>query len=900
MSDDTEDSGSESSNELLSDEASAADDFVSEESSGESEEIDLIDPELDTDRDPDEDLKTYDEFQWSEQIQDVRDVISAARDGDSKASRDLRTAPTRVKEYFGANVDARDHIFDVLLPLTLVVFGLGFLLSILILPVTSWSYTLLTEPSRFADFFAIDLILMLIAVVVFVLARQRSSFGETSRIDIIRRNLRLVIVSLHFIPTIVVGGLLYLIFTAEAGRANALGERFYEIRVYWNQRLPEQVSDIGFWIWEVTPTGITVEQVGVLMVFFGVVGSIPFVIGIIKVFVIAVNIGADEEIDIDAAANAALDVGAQVGATPEQTNTIEETVPEFGERPGLSGSGEVTSLFKSPDDYKLEPYSGYVEQDRYWLKKPYCYAVILYNQEQNDHRYFVVEPTLTDVEREYYEIFVDRLDTEVLNEQIDEELPNEIARKRKVEILRDKVMEISTEYGINVSDLQYQKILYFIERNFVDYGKIDPFMNDPNIEDISCLGPNKPIVVYHQEYDDLYTNIQFENSDVLQRFIIQLAQRSDEQITKATPLQDASLPDGSRAQLSLGDEVTTEGSTFTIRRFQEVPFSPVDLLRYRTFSKSQLAYLWLCIESNKSLIFAGGTASGKTTSMNAVSLFIPPKKKIVSLEDTREIKLPHENWIPGVTREGFGDDDSDAVDMYDLLRSALRQRPEYLVVGEVRGEEAVTLFQAMSTGHTTYSTLHADSVETAFNRLKNPPIEVPAKMLEALDIMCIQIRTNIKEDGEWKTVRRNKFTHEIDEVSQGTGDESNDRVTDAFQWDAETDEFIARIDESNVLREIREEQGWTYQKVRENMEERGEVLEYLLEEDIRDIETVTRVIQAYMIDPERIITRIRDGSLQPENLRDIEDLDLESLKGRKEVQTDELLEDFEKDLQVEG
>lgn len=858
----------------------------------------MEEPEVE-ERDPDEDLKTYDSFDWSEQIEDAREKFVSFRNGDEQAERDLRTAPERVKQYFLSNVDARDHVFDALLPLTLFIFGIVFLFSILLLPSDSWAHILLTEPSRFADLFALDLLLMLSAVVLFVIARKRSDFGVTSRIDVIRRNMRLVIVALHFIPTVIGLGLVYILFTADASAAAGLESRFEELRIYWYQEgvIPEPITDVAFWIWEVTPTGVTVEQVAILMVFFGIVGSIPFLIGIAKVFVIAINVGGDEIQEVDAVADMALDVGAQVGAATEQTNQIEEEERGFGKRPELGSTGDVESLFKSKDDYKLEPYPGYIEKSRYWLKKPYCYAVILYNEDQNDHRYFVVEPDLTEKDRELYEVFVERLDTEILHEEVDEEAPNDIVRERKVEILKDKILEIATEYGINISDESYHKILYYIERNFVDYGKIDPFMNDPNVEDISCLGPQKPIVVYHQEHEDVYSNIEFESPDVLQRFIIQLAQRSDEQITKANPLQDASLPDGSRAQLSLGDEVTTDGSTFTIRQFQEVPFSPVDLLRYRTFSKSQMAYLWLCIENNKSLIFAGGTASGKTTSMNAVSLFIPPKKKIVSLEDTREITLPHKNWIPGVTREGFGEGD-DSVDMYDLLRAALRQRPEYLVVGEVRGDEAVTLFQAMSTGHTTYSTMHADAVETAFNRLKNPPIEVPAKMLEALDIMCIQIRTNIKKDGEWVTVRRNKFTHEIDTVSQGTGDDSNDRVTDAFQWDAETDEFIARIDESNVLREIQQEQGWTYQQVRDNIKEREEVLEYLVEEDIRDIEQVTRVIQAYMIDEDRIISQIRDGSLKPEDLRDIEDVDLASLKEAPVNQTDDLMDDLEEDADM--
>ena len=188
---------------------------------------------------------------------------------------------------------------------------------------------------------------------------------------------------------------------------------------------------------------------------------------------------------------------------------------------------------------------------------------------------------------------------------------------------------------------------------------------------------------------------------------------------------DAAMPDGSRIQMTLGTAVTSHGSTFTIRKFKDVPLTPIDLINWKTFSSENMAYLWLCIENNKSLIFAGGTASGKTSSLNAVSLFMPERAKIVTLEDTRELQLPHPNWIPGVTRDAFTADERGAIDMYDLLKAALRQRPEYLLVGEVRGKEALTLFQAMSTGHTTFSTMHADSVASAIHRLENPPISVP-------------------------------------------------------------------------------------------------------------------------------------------------------------------------------
>ncbi len=251
--------------------------------------------------------------------------------------------------------------------------------------------------------------------------------------------------------------------------------------------------------------------------------------------------------------------------------------------------------------------------------------------------------------------------------------------------------------------------------------------------------------------------------------------------------------------MTLGKEITTRGSTFTIRKFKEIPITPVDLIAWNTFSSETMAYLWLCIENNRSLIFSGGTASGKTSSLNAVALFIPPKAKVISLEDTRELKLPHQNWIPGLTRDSFTADGKGAIEIFALLKAALRQRPEYLLVGEVRGKEAMTLFQAMSTGHTTFSTMHADSVESAIHRLENPPISVPRTMITALDIISIQSQTYLKN----KRVRRNIKLVEINDLDPNT---RNIRTNDVYAWNSGTDRFD-RVGESRITGRDRPAQG---------------------------------------------------------------------------------------------
>jgi flagellar protein FlaI len=328
-----------------------------------------------------------------------------------------------------------------------------------------------------------------------------------------------------------------------------------------------------------------------------------------------------------------------------------------------------------------------------------------------------------------------------------------------------------------------------------------------------------------------------------------MAQRSGKHISVAEPIVDATMPDGSRIQMTLGTCVTAHGSTFTIRKFSETPITPVDLIKWGTFSAEAMAYLWLCIENNKSLIYAGGTASGKTSSLNAVSLFIPEKAKVITLEDTRELKLPHPNWIPSMTRDSFTADERGAVDMYDLLKAALRQRPEYLLVGEVRGKEALTLFQAMSTGHTTFSTMHADSVASAIHRLENPPISVPRSMIQALDIMSIQSQTYTKG----KRVRRNIKLVEIIDIDPNT---RNIRTNDIFVWDSESDVFV-RTGESKALFDIKMRRGWGQGRIDEELYYRQKILEYMVNNAITDFNEISGIINAYQSRPERVLKKLQ-------------------------------------------
>jgi flagellar protein FlaI len=373
-------------------------------------------------------------------------------------------------------------------------------------------------------------------------------------------------------------------------------------------------------------------------------------------------------------------------------------------------------------------------------------------------------------------------------------------------------------------------------------------MYDPHIEDISCDGPSLPVFVYHDDYTDIETNVVYEPEE-LNNFVIQLAQRSGRHISVSDPVLSTTLPDGSRIELALGEEVTPKGSAFTIRKYADEPFTPIDLLNYGTFDLRMLAFLWLAIENNRSLIFAGGTAAGKTTSMNAVSMFIPPRSKVITIEDTRELSLYHENWLSSVTRERMGDGD---ITMYDLLRSSLRHRPEYIVVGEVRGEEAITLFQAMNTGHTTFSTLHADSVQTVINRLENEPINVPRPMVQSLDVLSVQVLT--RSGGE--RVRRARTIAEIEGIDQRTGELD---YSNTYNWDGTGDSFTRN--NSELLDEIREEQGWSRAELLRELRNRRRFLTYLQDNDITDFRRFTAMVNKYYADPDEVVAMIDEADV---------------------------------------
>ncbi|MDI6916268.1 MAG: ATPase, T2SS/T4P/T4SS family [Thermoplasmatales archaeon] len=488
------------------------------------------------------------------------------------------------------------------------------------------------------------------------------------------------------------------------------------------------------------------------------------------------------------------------------------------------------------------------EIEVYPIVEPYAYVRILYNKKEHTRFYEVVEPSLAEKEREMLEVienaFVKSLGVSI--EKLDRE---------PTKHLREAMNDIIKAYSLPIPREAEDKMFYFVKRDMLGYGKIDVLMNDPNIEDVSCDGPDIPLYIYHRRYESMETNIIYKDAAALEAYVIRLAQRCGKHISTSTPLIDSTLMDGSRIVMTLGKEVSTKGSTFTIRKFREDPLTPTDLITFKTVSPLMLAYIWLAVQYGMSMLFVGGTASGKTTTLNAISLFIPPQMKIVSIEETRELNLPHANWIPGCTREGFGGEAvggklAGEVSMYDLLKAALRERPEYIIVGEIRGSEAYVLFQAMATGHTTYSTMHADSVPGLIHRLENKPVDIPRVMIPSLDAVSIQIQTRVGG----RRVRRVKQIVEI----IGIDPHSKELLTnEVFRWVPALDDFEFS-GKSYVLEKIMIKANIRKDEVMNELKRRQAIIEWMASKGVRKHVDVARIISEYQTRPQEVLERVKE------------------------------------------
>ncbi len=511
----------------------------------------------------------------------------------------------------------------------------------------------------------------------------------------------------------------------------------------------------------------------------------------------------------------------------------EESSPDYTE--------EITEIPKIAEENMKEIEINAVEE-------PYTYVRIKYDNTSNEYIYEVIEPELTEDEEEVLKAVNDRLIDRV--ELIDLETDEE-----KREYLEHKVSNILRDLDVELAPVSKERIMYYVRRDFVGYGSIDVIMKDPNPEDISCDGVGIPIYVFHRKYGSMKSNVKFDDADELDNYVIWLAQRSGKHISVADPMLDATMPDGSRLQETLGTHITQKGSSFTIRRFEEEPYTPINLIKFQTFNPEMMAYAWIAIENGQSMLICGGTASGKTTTLNAILLFIPPQDKIVSIEDTRELNLPHDNWVPLLTRSGFGERDEDTgkrageIDMYELLQAALRQRPQYLMVGEVRGEEAYVVFQAMATGKSAYTTFHSEDVQTMVNRMENDPINLPRALIGALDIVIMQSKVKVGT----KMVRRIKNITEV----VGLDPDTEELVTNkAYTWNPADDSYNYS-GHSYIYDKVAQSKNWTQREMEREVKRRKKVLDYMEKEEIFNYKDFAHIISSYYRDKEKVLEKVK-------------------------------------------
>ncbi len=512
-----------------------------------------------------------------------------------------------------------------------------------------------------------------------------------------------------------------------------------------------------------------------------------------------------------------------------------------GESDKSAYRGEITEVPKIAEENVKEIETNAVDD-------PYTYVRIKYDNTSNEYIYEVIEPQLSEEEEEVLKAVKDQIVDRV-------ELISLESKEEEEEYLEHKTKEIIRDLDITLRRESKERILYYVKRDFLGFGPIDVMMNDADPEDISCDGVGIPIYVFHRKYGSMKSNVSFDDAEELDNYVIWLAQRSGKHISVADPMLDATMPDGSRLQETLGTHVTQKGSSFTIRRFEEEPYTPINLINFQTFNPEMMAYAWIAIENGQSMLICGGTASGKTTTLNAILLFIPPQQKIVSIEDTRELNLPHENWVPLLTRSGFGEVDESTgkkageIDMYQLLQAALRQRPQYMMVGEVRGEEAYVVFQAMATGKSAYTTFHADDVQTMVNRMENDPINLPRALVGALDIVALQAKVKVGT----KMVRRVKAMTEI----VGADPDSGELITNkAYTWNPADDSFNYS-GHSYIYDKVAQSKNWSQREMEREVKRRKIVLEYLDQEEIYNYRDFAQVVTTYYRDKEKVLKKAK-------------------------------------------
>ena len=476
---------------------------------------------------------------------------------------------------------------------------------------------------------------------------------------------------------------------------------------------------------------------------------------------------------------------------------------------------------------------------RYTLISPYVSVHIYWDRNEGELIYKLEEPILSESEK----AVLTTLETS-LGEMINVNVLIQKTIESRIEYLDKTSRLLIEELNLTISEETYKKIFYYLFRNFIGLNEIEPLMKDYFIEDIECNGVDTPLYIIHRLYRNMKTNVKYDSIDNLSSFVEKLAQRCGKYISYANPLLDGSLPDGSRVNATYTADVTSRGPTFTIRKFTKIPWTPVQLINNGTISPEMLAYFWLLLDYRANILVTGGTASGKTTLLNALAFFIPPEYRIVSIEDTRELNIPRENWLPSVARTALGQGSVGEVDLFSLLKNSFRQNPDYVIVGEVRGKEAFVLFQGMASGHSSISTMHADSVDTLIKRLETPPIELSPSLLNTLD--CVAIMTHARFNKQ--EARKLREIVEIIKV-----DDKGVALTNTpFIWNPQDNNFYFKKD-IKVFEKLSKRYGLSLEQLNLELDNRARLLYQLQVRKIFDFHQTQKIINEYHKNPSAVI-----------------------------------------------
>ena len=387
-------------------------------------------------------------------------------------------------------------------------------------------------------------------------------------------------------------------------------------------------------------------------------------------------------------------------------------------------------------------------------------------------------------------------------------------------------------------------------RDIIGYGKIDSLIQDDELEEIMIIGVGKPLFVYHRKYGMMKTNIRFNEEQELLDLIDSMSREINRRIDQESPILDGRLKDGSRINATI-PPVSADGPSLTIRKFKKDPLTVIDLINSKTISLELAAFFWLCFDGlgvkSANAIISGGTSSGKTTTLNALSAFIPPKERIITIEDTLELQIPHEHVIRMETRPANVENKGELT-MNDLVKNSLRQRPDRIIVGEVRGEEAITLFTALNTGHSGFGTLHSNSARETITRLTTKPMSVPKIMIQAIDFIIMQNRIYTPSGISYRRVS---------EVAEIVGiEEGVTQLNRIFKWNPERDRIENVSVSSSTLTQIANLSGKSLHEIYREIENRELVLKHMINHNIHAVNDVNAVLELYYANPQKVLNEI--------------------------------------------